>query len=189
MQMRSFRVAEAVGPNRTAALCRLAHDQMERKTTMRTEGDLVPCRDETLRKIGRNIVLFQQLEGVLKFLASTQYPSMPLSKAEATRDERADFIGTRTLGQVAGDVVRALYAECGSASSAPNVIVEPWLSFSFRIDSDPVSVEESRKALEALIDERNDLVHHLMPRWNFQDAESCRALSDELDEQRHRIHS
>jgi hypothetical protein len=152
-------------------------------------GDLAAQRDQALRKIGRNVVLFQQLESVLKYLAGAQHPSMPLSKANATREQRADRIRTRTLGQLAGGVVQALYADCAAESQGQAEITEPWLCMSFRIVADPVSIEASRKTLEALVGERNDLVHHLLSRWNLHDADRCRALSVELDEQRSRIAS
>jgi hypothetical protein len=143
-------------------------------------------RDEALRKIGRNVVLFQELENILKFLASAQHPSMPLSVAMRTRESRAASIRVKTLGQVAGQVVDELFSS-PDTSSAPDEITEPWLTFSYRIEGDPVELEKNRKALESLIDERNELVHHLLSRWDPRDAESCRALSAELDEQRLRI--
>ncbi len=144
-------------------------------------------RNEVSRKIGRNVVLFQELESVLKFLASAQQPSMPMSKAKATREDRAESIRIKTLGQVAGLVVEELFAAPDSESSAPDEITERWLGFAFRIEGDPGDLEESRRTLKALIDERNELVHHLLSRWNPRDAESCNALSNELDEQRLRI--
>ncbi len=148
---------------------------------------VVEARNEALRRIGRNVVLFQDLERILKFLAAAQHPSMPLSKAKGMHDERADSIRTQTLGQVAREVVRALYADSDSESAAPAEITEPWLAFSFRIGTDPASIEESRKILMSLVDERNDLVHHLLSRWNLHDIDSSSALSAELDEQRLRI--
>lgn len=105
------------------------------------DGEVALPRNEALRRIGRNVVLFQQLEGILKWLAAAQQPSMPLSKAKTAREERADCIRTQTLGQVAGEVVRALYADANSESTAPEQITEPWLSFSFRIGADPASIE------------------------------------------------
>ena len=144
-------------------------------------------RDEALRRIGRNVVLFQELEGILKFLVAAQHPSMPLSKFKATREGRAESIRIKTLGQVAGQVVEELFTDFDADSSAPAEITEPWLAFRFRITGDIVEVEESRKSLKALIEERNDLVHHLLSRWNLRDADSCNALSAELDEQRRRI--
>lgn len=144
-------------------------------------------RDEALRKIGRNVVLFQDLEGILRFLAAAQQPSMPQGSAAASREERRKSIRAKTLGQVARQVVEELFADSDTHSSAPAGITEPWLAFSFQIAGDAADIEESRKTLKALIDERNDLVHHLLSRWNLRDADSCFALSTELDEQRSRI--
>lgn len=150
-------------------------------------SDPVAERDEALRKIGRNVVLFQELEGILKFLAAIQRPSAPLSKIKAVHAKDACAIRVRSLGQVGGQVLDALYGVSNSESSAPDAISEPWLAFSFRIDADPASGEASRNALKELIRERNDLVHHLLSRWNLREPESSRALSVELDEQRSRI--
>jgi hypothetical protein len=144
-------------------------------------------RDEALRKIGRNVVLFQELEGILKFLAAAQSPSMPLGNVTASREERSESIHAKTLGQVARQVVEELFADSDAESSAPAGIAEPWLGFSFRIARDAAYIEESCKTLKAVIDDRNDLVHHLLSRWNLGDADSCFALSTELDEQRSRI--
>jgi hypothetical protein len=154
---------------------------------MTTDPAPTAIRDEALRKIGRNVVLFQELENILKFLATAQHPSMPLGRAQATREHRAESVRIKTLGQVAGQVVEELYAGSHAESSAPAEISEPWLAFSFRIAADPTDVEESRKSLKALIEERNDLVHHLLSRWNLHEPDSCNALSAELDEQRRRI--
>lgn len=148
--------------------------------------DLVAQRNEALRKIGRNVVLFQQLEGILKFLASIQHPSTPVSRAALAQARRADSIRSQSLGQVAGRVVEQLYSQ-HEPSSAPDGIVESWLTISFRLDGDAASIEEERKTLKALIAERNGLVHHLLSRWNLNDVESCCALSIELDEQRVRL--
>ena len=148
---------------------------------------LIDARNEALRRIGRNVVLFQQLESVLKFLAATQHPSMPLSVAKATQEERSESIRVSTLGQVARRVVEELFATPHAESSSPLEITEPWLSFSFRIGGDPTDLEANQRSLTALIDERNELVHHLLSRWNLHDAESCKRLSAELDEQRRRV--
>ena len=151
------------------------------------EATIEAVRNEALRKIGRNVVLFQELENILKFLASAQQPSMPVSKAKATLEERRESIRIKTLGQIAGQVVEDLFATSNAESSAPAAITETWLGYSFRIECSTAETEENRKALKALIDERNDLVHHLLSRWSLQDLDSCSALSVELDHQRRRI--
>lgn len=152
----------------------------------KADATITAIRDVALLKIGRNVVLFQQLENVLQFLASAQNPSIPISQATATQAKRAQSIRFTTLGQVAGQV-EDLFSASDEESSAPAEGTETLLGISFRIEGDPREIEDNRKTLRALIKERNDLVHHLLSRWNPHDVESCRALSLELDEQRVRI--
>ena len=40
-----------------------------------------------------------------------------------------------------------------------------WLSFSFRISDDTECVESMRRDLKLMTEERNELVHHFLPRW------------------------
>lgn len=144
-------------------------------------------RDEALRRIGRNVMLFQELENILKFLAFAQLPSMPVSKVKATLAGRAESICRKTLGQVASQVVEALYAGSQAETSTPAAITEPWLTFSFQIECDITNLEDNSRTLKALVDERNDLVHHSLSRWDLHDAGNCSRLSAELNEQRCRI--
>ena len=149
---------------------------------------LTDARNEALRRIGRNVVLFQQLENVLKFLASIQHPSTPVSRVEEMRAVRAEAIRVKTRGQVASMVVEDLFVGGSDAKfSGPAETAEPWVGFSFRIARDADEIAQNYKTLKALIEERNDLIHHLLARWNLDDAERCRALSAELDDQRLRI--
>lgn len=148
---------------------------------------LVDIRDEVLRRIGRNVVLFQELEGILKFLAVAQRCSAPVSKLQADRDNRAATVREHTLGQLTGRLVDRLYASSATGPTVPDGVAEPWLTFTFQIESDADSIEASRRSLSGLVKERNELIHHLLGCWNPHDVESCHALSEDLDEQRGRI--
>lgn len=154
---------------------------------MKTDSTLTGARNDAFRKIGRNVVLFQQLEVILKYLASAQQPSMPLSEAKRIREKREAGIRVKTLGQVAAQVVEQMLTPACENSSAPDEITEPWLSLSYRIEVDPIELERNLAALESLIKERNDLVHQLLSRWNLNDVDNCGLLSTELDRQRTRI--
>src|SRR5688572_18043778 len=116
----------------------------------RSDEESKPIGDEALRKIGRKVVLWQEREGILKFLAAAQQPSMPLRKATATHERRRKSIRARTLGQVAEQVVEDLFADSDAESSTPAEIAEPSFAFSFRIAGDPADMEESRRTLTAL---------------------------------------
>lgn len=148
---------------------------------------LADIRDEVLRRIGRNVVLFQELEGILKFLAVAQSCSAPVSKLQTDRNNRAATVREHTLGQLTGRLVDRLYASSATESPVPDGIAEPWVTFTFQIESDADSIGASRRSLSALVKERNDLIHHLLASWNPRSIESCHALSEDLDEQRSRI--
>lgn len=150
-------------------------------------AQLVEIRDKVLGRIGRNVVLFQELERILKFLALAQRCSAPVSKLQVDRDNRSTTMREHTLGQLAGRPLDKLYAGSATESSARDGIAEPWLTFTFQIESDADSIEASRRSLSGLVKERNELIHHLLGCWNPHDVESCHALSEDLDEQRSRI--
>lgn len=150
-------------------------------------AELVDIRDEVLRRIGRNVVLFQELEGILKFLAVAQCSSAPVSKLQADHDKRVATVREHTLGQLTGRLLDKLYASAAAQSSVLDGIAEPWFTFTFQIESDADSIEASRRSLSALIKERNDLIHHLLACWNPHDVGSCQVMCADLDEQRSRI--
>lgn len=126
------------------------------------------------------MVLFQELEAILKFLVVTGRSSTLVSRLQADREDRAARVREHTLGQLNKHLLENLYAGSVTESSAPDGIAEPWLTFTFHIGSDAASIQASKVSLAALIKERNELIHHLLARWNLHDIESCRALSAEL---------
>ena len=62
---------------------------------MSSESDLADLRDQVLRKIGRNVVNFQKMEGMLKFLAAHQWPEFETLKTIVN-----------ALGQLRSEVAR-----------------------------------------------------------------------------------
>lgn len=62
------------------------------------------------------------------------------------------------------------------------------LAFGCRVDIDIEAANAHKERLNALVIERNQLIHHELGRVNFKSAEECRQLSEKLDEQNVRIH-
>jgi len=59
-------------------------------------------------RIGRNVVLFQQLEMLLKVLVSMSEISGLASELESKRKKRTQETFRKTLGQLAGDYVEGI---------------------------------------------------------------------------------
>lgn len=139
--------------------------------------------NEVFRKIGRNMMLFQQLESLLKYLVTNGNFSGYASDIKESHARRAASINKQTMGTLIGQYVESSNPNYEENQSDPNEITEPFISFSFRIESDSVYYETKKEELARIVAERNELVHHLLPCFNTTSAESCENLGKKLDRQ------
>src|SRR5262245_19983869 len=123
---------------------------------MDTNIRLDDLRNEVLRKIGRNVVLFQELERILKLLDSAQRLRGPANELRARHEKRVAEIHRQSLGQLAGQFHDDFYAQPIDQNDN-NSTKEAWLSFAIHLDGDASLVESSRSALASVVDERNEL--------------------------------
>jgi hypothetical protein len=143
--------------------------------------------DDVLRKVGRNVVLVQQLEQLLKFVVANGNLAGFASELKTLKEAQENKINKQTLGTLVGQYVANSNPESDTQSTEPEEIDEAYFSFSFRIECDDDYYESRKEALAQLVTERNDLIHHLLPRFDMKSAQSCRALGKELDEQSEKI--
>jgi len=139
--------------------------------------------DDVLRKVGRNVVLFQQLEQLLKFVVANGNLSGFASELNELKKQKAEKVSKQTMGALVGQYVENSNPESDSSSNEPEVLDEAYLSFSFNIECDGDYYERKKEALAQLVSERNDLIHHLLPRFDMKSVESCETLGKELDVQ------
>ena len=147
------------------------------------EPHRTPEIDEVFRRIGRNLLLFQHIEHLLKQLMTSARLEGTAQSMQATFDERRARIHKQTLGQLAGQFVDDVLADAGERE-APENIDEAWFSFGFTIQTDSAYVEQHTAEMKAVVDARNDLIHHFLPRWSPASEDSTRAALAYLDEQR-----
>lgn len=139
--------------------------------------------NDVLRKVGRNVVLFQQLEQLLKFVVANGNLSGFASELSTLKKQKAEKVSKQTMGTLVGQYVENSNPDSGSLSNEPEEIDEAYLSFSFRIECDAGYYESKKEALAKLVSERNDLIHHLLPRFDASSVKSCEVLAKELDAQ------
>ncbi len=147
------------------------------------EPNRTPEIDEVFRRIGRNLLLFQHIEHLLKQLMTSARLEGTARSMQANFDERRARIHKQTLGQLAGQFVDDVLADAGERE-APENVNEAWFSFSFTIQTDSAFVEQHAAEMKAVVDARNDLIHHFLPRWSPASEDSTRAALAYLDEQR-----
>jgi len=153
---------------------------------MTTDIVLADVRNEVLRKIGRNVVNFQKMEAMLKFLNTQQAMSGAFSDISKLVARAKKATSKQPMGQLADAFIRSAY-------SAKQDVVRPddptavSVTFSLRIEADPALAAERKRALRSVVKERNKLVHKWLASFDPNSLESCEALGADLDEQHKRI--
>jgi hypothetical protein len=139
--------------------------------------------DEVLRRVGRNLVIFQQVEQVLKFLTTHARFHAPASQFAERFRTHAQTIQKKSMGELAGKlVVTVLQAD--ETDTTPGAIDEAWFGFRFTIETDTEAVARHEDELKELVGRRNELVHHFLPRWHAAWAGDAEAALTWLDMQR-----
>lgn len=112
--------------------------------------------NSVLVRLGRNILLFQQIESGLKFMLPYMHP-----KGSASGDDAFAKFRDKTKGQTLGQLVENLQE-------------------SMRADTDTLA-----QYLKRMVEQRNQLVHHFheMPGVSLLTVAGCRAAIQVLDEQ------
>ena len=150
---------------------------------------LKPSRDEALRKLGRNIVLFQQLESQFKqLIAHSLLEGSSPEDFKARLTARQQAVRTQTLGTLVGryakEVLHALHEDDIESDAAPDD-PPPLIRTRFRIGE--ADLQQKLEALSGLVDERNRLVHCLLEDFDLQDANEIARLDAHLDEQANKV--
>ncbi|MCZ8167273.1 MAG: OST-HTH/LOTUS domain-containing protein [Betaproteobacteria bacterium] len=147
------------------------------------EPHRTPEIDDVLRRIGRNLLLFQHIEHLLKQLMTSARLEGTVRSMQTNLEARRAKIHKQTLGQLAGQFVDDVLADAGERE-APESVDQAWFSFGFTIHTDSAFVEQHAAEMKAVVDARNDLIHHFLPRWSPAFEDSTRAALEYLDQQR-----
>jgi hypothetical protein len=147
--------------------------------------ELCDLRNSALRKVGRNVVNFQKVEACLKFLIAVTdiETSDNLSGAFQTKRVPAKRV---PFGHLVDMFYRTVYGadpQSHSASDETKIVI----TTSFRLEGDQSDVKRQKRALSALVAERNRLIHKDLSGFDHNSIEACRNLIEILDEQNSRI--
>jgi hypothetical protein len=144
-------------------------------------------RDEILRKIGRNVLLFQQAERRLKWLAARRKISGLSDEIGDAAAKLREQVAGETLGTVMRRAIdapglRAREQERIEAAILEQGCVHLEFGFDFTIaDGKPDAAW--REGLELMVEHRNDLVHQFLERFDLDTPEGCQQAGLYLDEQ------
>jgi len=148
--------------------------------------ELNSARDKAFQKIGRNVVAFQKMEAMLKFLiANHKIEGLPEQLLEIHK-KNVNEVDRQTLGSLVDKLFRAVVADDSSTQTDPDRPDGAW-SVSFSVDFGADGRSDSKEALGLIVKERNALIHQMMAKFDPKSLESCHSLISTLDAQRDKI--
>lgn len=148
--------------------------------------DIEALRTEALRKVGRNVVNFQKIEACLKYLLAVSNIEGTSTIIASRRRVKEKDLRRRSLGDLAQAFHTNLFSD-EAPSAAPPDLPEIWASISIKVIADAGAVTQRKRALSALVAERNKLIHQELVRFDHNSAQSCHDLINVLDAQNVRI--
>lgn len=145
--------------------------------------------DEVLQKIGRNMMLFQQLEHLLKCIIANGSISGSITELENIKAKQVAVISKQTMGQLVTQFVENAKHDPDSEADEAEDADTAHFSFRFQMTCDSNYHEIKKEALSNLVSERNELVHHLLPQFDPNSPESRGKIAEKLDIQSEKIRS
>lgn len=147
------------------------------------KSEVENAKNEVYRKIGRNLLAFQKLEQMLKYTIINGNVSGCVSEIEAKQKRRMEIVGGQTMGHLVGQFVNHFHSGDEQHCEEPEDLKEPYLSLSLQVEGSEGFYENKKQVLKSLVNERNELVHHLQPGFDWNSLESCKETERNLDRQ------
>jgi len=144
------------------------------------------ARNEAFRKIGRNVVNYQRLEGLLKALLKFSRVHGTAEDLESRVTKQNSSIEMKSMGSLVGTMFDTVLSE-NAIPEAPEDTGVPWFSAKFEVELEQQEKEKLKRALADIVDERNLLIHQKLTHTNFNSIQSCDDLSKELESQRAKL--
>ncbi|BDT67442.1 hypothetical protein os1_16180 [Comamonadaceae bacterium OS-1] len=141
--------------------------------------------DEVLRKLGRNLLLCQQVEALLKTLVAQHYVDGTSEDFSQRQQHKVEKVQNQTMGQLVGQYSDGILE--GKPLPDKEMATDVWMSFRFTQTGSPDFHATQLANLKMVVDERNALVHHFLPRWQPASPQGMAAASAYLDQQHEKL--
>ena len=145
---------------------------------MEIDTDTEILNKVVLRKIGRNVILFQQMEHMLKHLLVIGNFSSSASALKSDFEQRFATVNKKTMGNVVKRFVENTFNNSDETTDELTELKEPTFSIKFSIRRDDELYNKRKVYLASIVSERNDLIHHLLPKWDMNSFESSQRYQE-----------
>ena len=145
--------------------------------------DLQNSINEVQRKIGRNLLLIQKTEYLLKSIVLHSKISGHPDQLKDIKKTLEEKISRKSMGQVLSEYLNHI-----NPLIENNQELEPsHISMEFDFNLSKEEFKKKENLLSDILKERNDLVHHLILDLNESSINSCINMENKLDEQKNRL--
>lgn len=144
-------------------------------------------RDHIYQKIGRNVILYQQLELLLKHIVGNSGLSAPISKLKQIQESNRKKTNTSTMGNLVGRFVDNIDPNFANDDLNEEEVTEAMLSYRFHLEISEGSYEEKKQTLSRIVAGRNRLIHHTISEYDFKSIDSMKKLSKDLEQQEQEV--
>ncbi|MGL5873518.1 MAG: hypothetical protein ACRC2R_14325 [Xenococcaceae cyanobacterium] len=152
--------------------------------------DIEVVRTKALKKLGRNIVNFSKIEGILKYLLSVSQIDGIDKLSTSTRNsllENQERFRKQTLGRLVQQLHNTVLSNNSQSKPQPESS-ESGVSLSFQVAySDPDFLNKQKQTLSDIVVERNKLIHQDLELLDTSSIEDYHKLISLLDEQNPRL--
>ncbi|MEC4718163.1 hypothetical protein RY831_03320 [Noviherbaspirillum sp. CPCC 100848] len=146
-------------------------------------SDLKPLHDEVLRRIGRNLLLFQQIEALFKHVLATHKAEGEPENFQERLQKETTAINRSMMGSLVEKYGKEFLQDAGTDLTDEDRPVA-WLSFKFHLVAETDVIVKLQRDMELMKDARNELVHGFLPRWQPDSKERLEDALSYLDQQR-----
>ena len=141
------------------------------------------------QKIGRNVLLFQQMEALLKHLLACSNISGPFDEIANILEKRGASVDKQTMGYLVEQFKRNVLSGAQEVSPAAEEIIQGWVTSIFQINVEVGSPEHQslEESMTSIVQKRNALIHQLLPILDLSSIDGANTAIQYLDEQHQQI--
>lgn len=151
------------------------------------DSDLSRQRDTVFQEIGRNVVMFQDIERILKNLLNRGRITATVSQLKAWNGKAPAPYAKRMLGELIEPVINRHLSPGDEGGPTLPEGNETAMGFEFRVELSEEERADFRVRLEEMVNQRNELIHHLLDWLRLDTVENCRSAVQRLQRQRGEI--
>lgn len=139
--------------------------------------DLENLEEEVHQKTGRNLLFFQKMELTLKYILLSCNISGYAKELTQKKETYYKKIQKQTMGHLVKQCLKKNLTEHYEVPEAPDELDDIHISMTIAIGFDEAQSQKIKQDLESVVDERNDLVHHLLSKFGSETDTVKRRLS------------